>query len=333
MPDRKLFLSWELHLFFSALRQNRFRIFLASSCVALLAGSPLAAQAPQRPPITGVSHIALYAHDFDKSRQYYGQLLGFAEPYTLKNPDGSPIMTFFKVNERQYIELSPEVKPDTDRLNHISFETTDIEGLRKYLASKGVDVPKELHPNRIGNVSFHIIDPEGHQVEMVQYMPGSWTLKAKGKDLPESRVSRRMAHVGIIVTNFDAEYKFYTEILGFKETWRGSSNGKTLSWINLKVPDGDDYVEFMLFKDAPAPTKRGTAHHLCLFVPDVPATVAAIKTKPAFASYTRPLDVHVGVNRKRIANFFDPDGTRTEVMEPVTVDGKPTPPSTAPLPR
>lgn len=304
----------------------------AALLAALLSSAALHAQTPERPPITGLSHIALYSHDFAKSRAYYGTLFGFQEPFTLKNPDGSPIMTFFKINERQYVELSPEAKPDSDRLNHISFETTDIEGLRKYLESKGVAVPKELHPNRIGNVSFHIIDPAGHQVEMVQYMPNSWTLKAKGQYVPETRVAKRMSHVGIVVTNLDAEYKFYTEVLGFKETWRGSSNGKTLSWINLKVPNGDDYVEFMLFKDEPAPTKRGTAHHLCLVVPDVPATVTALEAEPAFKDYPRPVDAHTGVNRKRLANFFDPDGTRTEVMEPTTIDGKPTPPSTAPAP-
>ena len=54
-------------------------------------------------------------------------------------------------------------------------------------------------------------------------------------------------HVGIIVTKLDPEMKFYKEVLGFTETWRGSSNGTQLSWINLKVPDGDDYIESMLY--------------------------------------------------------------------------------------
>jgi hypothetical protein len=37
-------------------------------------------------------------------------------------------------------------------------------------------------------------------------------------------------------------------------------------------------------------------------------------------------EVKVGVNRKRQVNLFDIDGTRVELMEPTTVDGKPTPP-------
>jgi catechol 2,3-dioxygenase-like lactoylglutathione lyase family enzyme len=146
------------------------------------------------------------------------------------------------------------------------------------------------------------------------------------------RISKRLMHVGIVVTALDPEMKFYTGILGFKEIWRGSSTGTQLSWVNLKVPDGDDYIEFMLFKDAPAPDKRGTAHHLALEVPDMPASVAAVEAKPYRKQYTRPLEPTVGVNRKRQLNLYDPDGTRIELMEWNTIDGNPTPSSQAPPP-
>jgi lactoylglutathione lyase len=42
--------------------------------------------------------------------------------------------------------------------------------------------------------------------------------------------------------------------------------------------------------------------------------------------------IQVGVNKKRQINLFDPDGTRVELMEANTVDGKPAPSSTAPPP-
>ena len=291
------------------------------------------AQAPQRPEILGISHIGLFAHDYQKARSYYGEFLGFQEPYSLTNPNGSPSMTFFKINDHQYIELYPEREADTDRLSHISFETNDIEGLRGYLASKGVAVPEHASRARIGNLSFNIKDPEGHTVEMVQYMPGSKTVAEFGKYLGPNRISDHMTHVGLIVTHLDAEYKFYTEILGFTETWRGSANGKVLSWINLKVPNGTDYIEFMLAKDEPAPTKRGGSHHLCLQVPNVEASIKTLMVRPYYETYGHPMDIHPGINRKMQANLFDPDGTRTEVMEPNTIDGKPTPPSTAPPPQ
>lgn len=295
----------------------------------LFAGSGSAQTAPARPKIIGLSHFAVFAHDFDKSRKFYGEFLGFDEVFPLKNADGSASMTFFKINDHQYIELFPEKMPDSDRLNHISFETEDVEALRLYLAAKGVKVPAESKLGRIGNLAFNVTDPAGRTVEMVQYMPAGDTVRNYGKHLGTNRISTHMSHVGIIVTDLDPEYKFYTEVLGFRETWRGSSNGTVLSWINLKAPDSDDYVELMLAKPEPAPTKRGTSHHLCLVVPDVAATVAKLKTSPYLNEYNREIEIHIGRNRKRQANLFDPDGTRTEVMEPTTIDGKPTPPSTA----
>jgi lactoylglutathione lyase len=286
-----------------------------------------------RPKITGVAHIALYAKDFEASRAFYRDFLGFAEPYSLQNADGSPGMTFFKVNERQYIELFPEREPGTDRLNHIAIETDDAEGMRRYLAARGVKVPEKVGKGRIGNSNFNIVDPEGHTVEIVQYEPGGWTVRENGRHLPPARVSHRIMHVGIIVTDYDAVMRFYTEVLGFTEIWRGGRDPNVLSWVNLKVPDGEDYIELMLHAAAPSPTARGTAHHLALEVPDIERSVAALEARKAAAGYARAIEIRTGVNRKRQSNFFDPDGTRTELMEPRTIDGVPAPPSTAPPPK
>jgi len=43
----------------------------------------------------------------------------------------------YKVNDRQYIEISPGLKDENeDRLIHIGFETADAERLRDYLAGR-----------------------------------------------------------------------------------------------------------------------------------------------------------------------------------------------------
>ncbi len=301
---------------------------------ALAASAALTAQTAVRPKILGVAHYAIFAHDYEKSRAYYRDFLGFQEPYSLKNPDGTPSMTFFKINERQYIELFPEKQGGSDRLNHLSFETNDIEALRLYLGSRGVKVPAHAQRARIGNLSFNITDPEGHTLEMVQYMPDGWTARERGKFLGDTRVSKHLMHVGIIVTRLEPESRFYEDILGFQETWRGSHSGKVLSWVNLKAPDGDDYVELMLFKDAPSATQRGSAHHIALEAPDINAAVAALEAREYYKDgYKRKIEIHTGVNRKRQANLYDPDGTRTELMEPRTIDGKPAFASTAPPPQ
>jgi catechol 2,3-dioxygenase-like lactoylglutathione lyase family enzyme len=293
--------------------------------------------APPRPKITGVAHIALAVHDIEKARVFYKDFLGFGEPFKLDNADGSLSLTFIKINERQYIELFPEKKPATDRLLHIAIEVDNAEAMRAYLRSKGLKVPDKVGKGRTRNSNFMTSDPDGHLVEIVQYEPDGFTVRAKGRFMDENkaapRVARRMSHLGIIVGALEPAMKFYGGILGFQETWRGSKDGKVLNWVNIKVPDGDDYLELMLYDKMPDLKSLGTLNHICLEVPDIEKAKAALESRPARGSYTRPLETRTGINRKRQMNLYDPDGTRSEVMEPGTVDGVPTPPSKAAPPR
>jgi lactoylglutathione lyase len=194
-------------------------------------------------------------------------------------------------------------------------------------------VHDRLSRNRILNMSFSVKDPDGHTVEFVQYLPGSETLRAKGKFAGPERISGRMAHFGILVGELEAAMKFYRDTLGFRETWRGSRDGKVLNWVNMEFPDGGDYIEFMLYDRMPPPDQRGTQHHICLLVPDLDRARARLEANPWRKNYARPLEIRTGVNRKRQMNLYDPDGTRVELMEPHTVDGNPAPSSAAPPPR
>ena len=296
-------------------------------CTSLL----LPAQTPpKRPKILGVAHIALYVHDIEKSRQYYRDLLGYEEVFLLNMADGKLSLTFVKINDRQYIELFPETQAETDRLNHISIEVDDAEAMRAYLGSKGIKVPDKVGKGRIKNSNFNVKDPEGHTLEIVQYEPDGWTMLNRGKALNGPRLSNRMMHLGILVGKLEPAMKFYRDILGFEEIWRGGRSEKRLDWVNMKVPDGNDYIEFMLYAQMPGATQRGSQHHICLEVPDIEKTLTTLKSRNL---YTKPLEIRTGINRRRQLNVFDPDGTRTEFMEPKTVDGKPAPSSTAPPPQ
>jgi lactoylglutathione lyase len=303
--------------------------------VALLAfcGGVAFAQDLPRPRITGVAHMALFVKDVHKARVFYKDFLGYQEPFDVKNADGSLALTFIKVNDRQYVELFPERQPGSDRLAHIAVEVEDAEAMRSYLASKGFKVPEKVPVGRTGNANFTISDPDGHGVEFVQYLPTGFVARDKGKAMSSKRISESMMHVGIIVNALEPAMKFYRDVLGFREMWRGSRDGKVLNWVNMQVPDGQDYVEFMLHEPVPEPAKRGSAHHICLAVPDIEASAAVLKQRAAATGYTRDMEVRTGINRRRQLNVFDPDGTRTELMEPRTVDGTPTPSATGPPPK
>src|SRR3954470_24135151 len=134
-------------------------IAVATTVCATLV-SPAADEA-KRPHITGISHIGLYTHDLEKSRAFYKNFLGFAEPYSLTNADGTLHLTWIKINDRQTIELFPEKEADSDRLYHVAVEVDDAAAMRDYLATKGVKVPEKVGKGKIGNSNYFVQDPDG----------------------------------------------------------------------------------------------------------------------------------------------------------------------------
>ena len=301
---------------------------------AMLAATSLMAQtAVERPKILGVAHMALYVKDLEKTRQFYEKFLGFGEPFTLPPKGGGPgvRIAFIKVNDYQYIEIFNEKDRGEGQLNHVSIYTENAEKMRDYLASKGVEVPAKVGKGQTGNKNYNIKDPDGHIVEIVEYQPDSWTAREKGKFMPATRISDHIMHVGYLIGDLDKAMEFYHGILGFNEFWRGSGSPKMLSWVNMRVPEGEDYVEFMLYNKLPPPNGRGTKNHMSLTVPSAEKALAELKRR-APGLYDREMVIQVGVNKKRQINLYDPDGTRVELMEANTVDGLPAPNSTAPAP-
>ncbi len=290
---------------------------LLPGCCALALTARTQAPAPKRPLITGVAHIAFQVSDLAKARAFYGELLGYEEPFQIRNQDGSLALTYFKVNERQYIEIFPGLPPERDdRLLHVAFETNDLEALRLYLKAKGVQAPEQVNQGRDGNLNFTIADPDGHRVEFVQYRDGSLQRKARGRYVSARRISDRILHVGLTVADLGAADKFYRDILGFSEIWRGGRDDATLNWINMKVPDGTDYLEYMLVTDKPTRQQLGTLHHVALLVPDIQTALETARERAGDPASIR--SPQVGRNRRWQLNLFDPDGSRAELMEPFT---------------
>ncbi|MEO6003384.1 MAG: VOC family protein [Opitutus sp.] len=316
------------------MKSSHFFLGLLLVSVPLLthaADGPAVAEA-KRPRILGISHAAFYVTDMAKARAFYEGFLGYASPFSIPRKHNGELV-WIKINDHQSVELFPgaEVSPNADRLFHVALETDDAEAMRLYLKAKGVAVPDKTGVGKIGNKNYFIKDPNGNTVEIVEYLPDGRTMREKGKYLPDTRISTHMTHVGIMVGQLDASMTFYRDILGFSETWRGGA-GKTLSWVNLKVPDGTDYIEFMLYNKPPTRESLLVKHHICLEVDDVAKAGELLKSRNLPEGSKPPDAMKTGVNGKRQINYYDPDGTRVEIMEPRTYDGKPVPPSKAPPP-
>jgi lactoylglutathione lyase len=297
----------------------------AASCAALLTLAAAGKPAAHRPPIIGIAHIGIKTDDLAAAREFYGHVLGFQEPFTVEidrastsdmgGPPGSVVMSFFKVNDHQYIELLPGLaSPREDRLSHIAFETTDVRALRDYLAERGVPVPERLEPGRAGNLSLMVKDPDGHNVEFVEYLPGSLHRRNFGKFLPDTRISQHMIHMGVTVRDRAAADRFYKDILGFQSIWYGGMTDDQVDWVDMRVPEGSDWLEYMLNVRNPSPRTLGVMHHFALGVPNVQAAY-----KEAVSRGYKAEEPQIGRDGKWQLNLYDPDYTRAELMEPKPV--------------
>ena len=285
-----------------------------SGYAALYARRTLAADtntSSERPPITGLAHVGFFVSDISKADEFYGHVLGYAH-FSLDKPTGGLMLNYYKVNDHQYIEIYPGLKGESqDRLSHVAFETTDARKLRDYLAAKGIKVPPSLKPGLDKNLSFMVDDPEGRRIEFVQYMPGSLHQSKFGTLLPATRVSDHMIHGGFIVHDRAAEDRFYEEILGFKVMWYGGMKDDQVSWVDMRVPDGSDWLEYMLRVDNPTAKTRGVMNHFALGVKEIQTPYHEILQRVS----TPPENPKIGRDGKWQLNLYDPDLTRVELME------------------
>jgi hypothetical protein len=83
-------------------------------------------------------------------------------------------------------------------------------------------------------------------------------------------------------------------------------------WMAMQVPDGTDWIEYMLRVPADADKRtRGVMYHISLGVPSV-AEAAKQLEKKGYSGFEEP---KIGKDGKWQLNLYDPDQTRVELME------------------
>jgi hypothetical protein len=120
-----------------------------------------------------------------------------------------------------------------------------------------------------------------------------------------------MIHAGLIIYDRAAVDAFYRGILGFQVMWYGGKTEDRVDYVDMRVPEGSDWLEYMLNVTNPTPKTRGVMHHLALGVPDIHAAAKVVAER----GYSAPQPPKIGVDGKWQLNMYDPNLTRTELME------------------
>jgi catechol 2,3-dioxygenase-like lactoylglutathione lyase family enzyme len=258
---------------------------------------------PPRPHILRVDHVAFYTTAPEGVKKLYGDVLGLASAAPVE-----PGSTLRYLVGAQWVGFSPAPDPkSTDRMDHVALLTDNTVALRKYLTAQGIKVP-QIQGASDHSLFFVVNDPDGHRIEFVE--------RTKGEAAPAapSAVSRRMIHAGFLVYHREATDHFYRDILGFRPYWHGGMKDDVTEWIAMQVPDGPDWIEFMVNQPEPADLQlTGVMNHISLGVVDIKKAQATLEShgwKP-HGDETAQL----GKDGKWQLNLYDPDLVRVELME------------------
>ncbi len=120
--------------------------------------------------IQRIAHVCVMTNDLGATREFY-ELLGARLVFEFTRK-GAVIGFYLGVGERDFIEafLIGE-KPGTARgqaLDHVCFETADMEGLRERLEAAGRE-PGAIKTGCDRSRQFWVTAPEGTRVEFHEY--------------------------------------------------------------------------------------------------------------------------------------------------------------------
>ena len=289
------------------------RIALKSTLVLFLLGGCLNAQDL---PLLGLNHVGIAVSDIDRARLFYHDVIGLDMGFDLIRPDLTLFLQYYKVNDHEYIEVYPTLKPDSIvRETHIAFYTEDIEKLHQALDARG------LHPTPVktshwdGNQSFDLRPAPAQDIvfmEFIQYMPGSLHTNNFGKALSAKRISTHMRGVGVLVTDPVAAEALY-KAMDFKEVWRGTTGEGQTKLIDMQLPGpSGDYVELVERLTKPNAEQAGRAGRVILEVSDIKAAYNEAKQRNA-KGLTPPARI---AGKGWSFDVFDPDGTMVSFVQP-----------------
>lgn len=128
---------------------------------------------------------------------------------------------------------------------------------------------------------------------------------------PEDTVIKGLDHLALVTTDVVRAARFFTELLGFKETGRlETTHSGTIIFVSL----GGTQVELFGYGSSKAAAGADDCagfKHLALAVEDIDAEYERLKA--AGVEFTMaPTTVESGL---RIAFFCDPDGNSLELMQ------------------
>ena len=108
---------------------------------------------------------------------FYTKTMGLREAYTMRRPDGSPLLTYLQASRETFVELIPAGPNQATGITHFGLEVADIEGTVAHVRQQGLTIADPgLTPAKAR--FFRMNDLDGASIEVMEFTPESMQRKA-----------------------------------------------------------------------------------------------------------------------------------------------------------
>ena len=132
--------------------------------------------------IRQLAHLNFVTNDLSKIIDFYVNKLGMNVKFTLDNKNGQPFGYYFECGNSTFLEFFDQAMAAEvwggkveeltigKRYKHFCLEVIGLDEFSKELKSKGVDV-SEISMGMDNARQAWITDPDGNQIELMEYGP------------------------------------------------------------------------------------------------------------------------------------------------------------------
>lgn len=284
------------------MRTRKTGVVTVAAVLLALIGMPTTSRAAKvtgRPKILGIAGVEILSSNTGATNLFYGRLVELSGPcnWCESNP-----YKVIDVPSGQLIGVSPSgPKPPKNRLASVVFVVDNEKVMKQWLAANHIPCKESSGPYGDHGSYLSVLDPEGHVI----YFRGANGDKTNYAYLP-------IIHAGFVVKNRATMDKFYKDVLGFHVYWTGGMKDGETDWVDMQVPDGTDWIEYMLNVPENADKRTlGVMNHIALGVLSVREAARQLEAN----GVKLPEQPQIGRDGKWQLNLYDPDDTRVELME------------------
>jgi catechol 2,3-dioxygenase-like lactoylglutathione lyase family enzyme len=219
--------------------------------------SPVLAQQSPAAPVVAVDSIGITVSDMDRSVEFYSKVLTFEKISDVEvwGDAYEHLQGIFGLRMRvvrmrlgdEFIELTEYLAPrgrpipvdsrSNDRwFQHVAIIVSDMDRAYAWLrqhkvqhASTGPQRLPDWNQNAAGILAFYFRDPDGHNLEILQFPPDKGDPKWREA---RGRMFLGIDHTAIVVGDTDTSLRFYRDILGLKAVGESENYGPEQERLN-----------------------------------------------------------------------------------------------------